>query len=222
VLDGLKDAVTQRWQPDSRRVVVLIGDAPPHRDDEVAIRNMLTSFARGESTVHTIATAEDRRKRTANPVTRRTFETIAKTGKGQFSMLEADDTILTQVLSLAFGAEYRKDLEEVYAIVDKRLLRTDVAALDVVQRGDLATIERALRRPIVDENVVKAIVSLKPPEVLGFLAEKLGDRSFPPAGRQAAAFALMRALELRRPPIDPESDEPLKRAEVDALLRKIR
>lgn len=221
VLDGLKEATTQRWQPNSRRVVVLIGDAPPHQEDEATIRHMLTSFARGEAVVHTIASAEDRRKRTANPDTKRTFEAIAKTGKGQFSMLEADDTILTQVLSLAFGAEYRKDLEEIYALVDKRLLRTDVAALDLVQRGDLAAIESALRRRVVDENVVKAIITLKPPTVLRLLAEKLGDRGFPSTGRQAAAFALMRALELRRPPIDPEQDEPLKRAEVEALLRRI-
>ncbi len=222
VLDGLKEATSQRWQSNSRRVVVLIGDAPPHKEDEAAIRNMLASFARGEATVHTIASAEDRRKRTANPDTKRTFEAIAKTGKGQFSMLEAEDTILTQVLSLAFGPEYRKDLEEIYALVDTQTKRTDVVALDAVQREDLQAIERALRRPVVDQDFIKAIITLAPPPVLRFLAEKLGDRGFPVAGRQAAAFALMKALELRRPPIDPENDEPLPRAGVEALLRKIR
>ena len=168
----------------------------------------------------TIATPDTSRTNRANPETQRTFQSIARDGKGQYSVLEAEDAVLQQVLSLAFGNDSRRDLDEVYALVEKQARRTDVAALDVVQRGDLGAIDRALRHNPVDDEVVKAAITMRNPSVTSFLVEKLGDQSFPPHGRQACAFAVMQILELRRPALDPEADVALRPREVEALLRR--
>ncbi|MEZ5966116.1 MAG: VWA domain-containing protein [Planctomycetota bacterium] len=221
VLEGLKQATTQRWLPNSRRVVVLIGDAPPHREDERSLRTLVQSFARGQAFVHAIATVDGVRSRQPNPDTKRSFESIATEGHGVYSLLEGEDTILKQVLALAFGTEHRRDLDEVYALVDRRTQRTEVAALDIVQRGDLAAIEKGLRHDPVDDEIVKAAIKLKSDTVTRFLVEKLGDARFPSHARQACSYAVMRILELRQPPLDPEGNGALAPPDVARLLQRL-
>jgi len=221
VLDALRAATSQRFEPKSRRVVVLIGDAPPHRDDEGRLKSLIQAFARGQAFVHSIATVDGPRSRTPNPDTKRTFEDIAREGHGQFSTLEGEDTVLQQVLALAFGTEHRRDLDEVYALVEKRTQKTEVAALDVVQRADLKAIEAGLRQMPVDDEVVKAVIKLRQPDVMRYLIERLADTRLPPHGRQACSYAVMRLFNLPEPPLDPESDAVLPVAARDRLLRQL-
>ncbi|HLU40025.1 MAG TPA: vWA domain-containing protein [Planctomycetota bacterium] len=219
VLDGLRTAVNQRWLPGSRRVVVLIGDAPPHRGDLDTLHQVIKRFARGQAFVHAIATS-DRMNKEPHPDTRHAFEAIARIGNGQYGLLEGHDTVLEQVLALAFGNEHRRDLDEIYAIVAKRTERTDVEALDIVHRGDLEAVERALRKNPVDDEIVKAAIRMPNPKVTRWLVERLGDRSFPPHARQACSFAVMQILGLGRPPLDPESNDTLRGAALENLLSK--
>lgn len=221
VLAGLKQATTQRWLPKSRRVIVLIGDAPPHKEDEASLRSLVQNFAKGQAFVHTIATVDAMRSQKPNEDTQRTFEAIAREGHGVYSVLEGEDTILQQVLALAFGTEHRRDLDEINALVDKRTQQTEVSALDIVQRGDLEAVEKGLRRNPVDDEIVKAAIKLKNDKVTRFLVEKLGDARMPPHARQACSFVVMRLLQMREPPLDPETDKEMPGREVERLLRRL-
>jgi hypothetical protein len=227
VLDGLKTATSQRWLPDSRRVVVLIGDAPPHAADEPKLRSAVRAFANADSTVHAIPlltgfSSETRRKTPKfDSETQRTFASIAKDGKGQCVLLERADRVLLQVMTLAFGAEHSRDLDEIYALVDKRTQRTEVSVLDAVHRGDLGALGKALRRAPVDDEFVKAAIKLGKPAITRFLIERLADSSYPPHSRQACSYAVMQLLQLDEPPLDPEVDTPLRQAEMQELLARV-
>lgn len=224
VLDGLKAAFTQKWLPKSQRVVVLIGDAPPHKQDESPLRSLLQNFVRERAVVHTLGTMRAARGSDLSGDAKRAFESlqgIAKLGKGQAALLEQDEAVLREVLSMAFGSENRRDLDEVFELVDKRTQRTAVEALDAVQRGDLASIERGLRKNPVDDEYVKALIKLGTPATTRFLVEKLADEGFPPHARQAAAFAVMQILRLHDPPLDPEVDQVLSRQHMERLLRRL-
>jgi Mg-chelatase subunit ChlD len=221
VLDGLKVALGQRWLPKSRRVVVLIGDAPPHRSDEDSLRKIVQAFARGQAFVHAIVATQAARSHRPDPETARTFASIARAGNGEYALLEAEDAVLQQVLTLAFGNESRRDLDEVYQLVERQTKRTDVGALDLVQRGDLAGVDRALRRKPVDDEVVKAAIGLRTPAVTRFMVDRLGDAAFPAHSRQACSFAVMRVLALAQPPLDPETDLPLRGKVLEELREQL-
>lgn len=224
VLDAMKVATAQKWLPRSQRVVVLIGDAPPHADEENSLRSLLQTFCRERAVVHALGTMRAPRGRELEGDARRAWkalENIAKLGKGQAALLEKDEAVLRDVLTMAFGTDNRRDLDEIFELVDKRTKRTEVAALDAVQRADVAAIDRALRQNPVDDEFVKALIKLKSPDSTRFLIEKLADAGFPAHGRQAAGFAVMQILNLYQPPLDPEVDVPLPRREADALLRRL-
>jgi Mg-chelatase subunit ChlD len=222
VLEGLEEALRQTWNPTARRVVVLVGDAPPHKATWARIRARVGAFVKdGRSCVHAIVTATDERDRTAREALR-AFEEIARLGRGQCLQLGNDVEILRHVLSLAFGSEFRRNIDEVFAILQRDRHLIPPATQAWVQRNDRDALARELdRRPVADE-VVRALIGADR-AVLRSIVELANRPDLSGSARQAISYVLQQALDLQRPPLDPLADGPpppaVRRALLDLLER---
>lgn len=209
VLEAMKVAVQQPWAPRSRRVVVLIGDAPAHPQTESQLERLVRAFATdGSACVHAIITASDLMGRPEKDV-QRSFERIARAGKGSCVNSEREDSILKQVLSLAVGSEFRDNIEHLFDLVAEREGKVSTRALDLVRRLDADELRRELSRTVVDDDVVEALIRDGRRPTAEMLIRLLAGDALPAQGLHAAGFALQNLLGIQRPLIDPEHPERL-------------
>lgn len=210
VLEALELAINQPWAPRARRVIVLIGDAPAHRETEGKLERMVRSFSSdGTSHVHAIITASELVGSPERDV-QRSFERIAKAGRGTCVNSERDDTILKLVLSLAVGSEFRDNIDKLFDLVDERDGKIATRVLDMVRRFEKDDIRRELSRPVIDDDIVEALARSRSREVADFLVKLLTDGSLPPQGLHATGWALKGMLGIGEPLIDPEHPQRLE------------
>lgn len=222
VREGLKEAFDQKWRRGSRRVVILIGDAPPHANSMLTIGKEVRSFMRGgTSSLHGIVTRPNGGRRLPSD-TLAMFEKIAKQGKGRCLPFEDEEGLMLDVLSLAFGKEYKSNLEEVYRIVDSRNSKVSMEARRVVRSTSGDLLRRKLSSSPVPDNVVREIVRHPNEDLAIQLIEILSRPRYPEPGRHAAAYALQQMLELRSPPLDPEEGGRLSVPEARQLTAMVR
>ncbi len=215
---GLTAAFRQHWRPGARRVVVLAGDAPPHREDLAPLLQEVRGFVGDRrSFVHTLVTSPDR----AGEDTVDVFRSIAAAGNGASEPIEHHDRVLQRVLSLAFGREFDRDLEAVIRSVERERDRVDVASLHLVRRGGDVLRRALLQRPVTTE-LWNAVVRRPRRATATVLLDLLGDPRTPLHTRHACAAALQRVLELPVPPIEPESGEPPSQRQLGRLHQAAR
>ena len=124
VLAGLQVAVKQAgWRPAGRRLIILIGDAPPHRAEAEPLLKQVAAFYRSGGQVTTLdvsdeanpALLEARLNRTVNRAMYRgtpsyDFKRIAQAGGGDAATLDGDIHLVRRIVSLIFGDVYSADL----------------------------------------------------------------------------------------------------------------
>ncbi len=209
VFDGLKAAVGQKWQRNSRRLVILVGDAPPHKKTNSKIQGLVRRFAsNGKSFVHAFVTSPNGRGQLTK-TTQTAFKKIARTGKGQCLDFDDEAEILQAVLSLAFGRAYKRSLDEVYKLVDKRNQKISVLAREIVRKGDKSLLLKQFSRRPVRDDIVRAIIKSRSRKVTMHLIDFLQMRTLPQEGRHAASYIVQRLLDLPSPPIDAERGTPI-------------
>ena len=111
VLAGLRQAIERtKWRPDSKRVVILFGDAPPHESEIPLVEAIVGEF---KGTVHTVDV-------TGYPYAKSTrvrvplFQDIAKWGNGTCVRLANEQDLLRQLLLLTLGPKHRASIEALY------------------------------------------------------------------------------------------------------------
>lgn len=214
VYDGLQAAFRQSWRRDSKRVVVLAGDAPAHRRDRGVLMSEVAEFvARGNTFVHTLVTSP----RDAGPDTHELFRSIAQAGNGECLPLEDHEQVLKRVLEFAFGRQYGDDLAEARDVL-KKTGQTATWALDLSRRGG-SDLELALRERHVDAALLNALVRLPKRRVVEQLIRTLGYPKTPTHTRQAVAWVLQRVFDLSQPPIDAVTGEPASERTRSHLLK---
>ncbi|HEB51845.1 MAG TPA: VWA domain-containing protein [bacterium] len=200
---GLRAAFQQNWRHSTRRVVVLAGDAPTHREDLGKLLQEVRRFAHDRrSFVHTLITSPDR----AGKDTFEQFRRIAAAGNGVCEPIDHHERILQRVLALAFGREFTEDLAAVIRAVERDRDRVDVQSLHLVRKGG-SKLARALRQRPVPTTLWNALVRRPRRSTAKLLIDLLADDRAPEHSRHAAAAALQRMLDLPLPPIDAVSGE---------------
>jgi len=221
IFEALKEAVDQNWQKGAKRVIVLIGDAPAHARTRAKIKRLLRRFTRnGRSFVHAIMTSPHS-GRDVEIETQECFGEIAKLGRGSCIFLDAEDKILKHVISLSIGKEYSENIDEVYQIAESRREQVSPKALDLVRRLDFSRIERELRKKTVADDLIKALSRKRDRDLAIFLIGILRRGKFPSTGREAAAYALKRILDLDVPPIDSDTGRAINRRTEVWLRRRV-
>lgn len=210
---GLVTAMGQTWRPTARRVIVLAGDAPTHPGE---IRELLQDVRRftedRRSFVHTLITSPDR----AGEDTHRQFRRIARNGRGVCEPISNQRQIMQRVLTLAFGKEFDRDIEEVMSHVTTLRDRVDTTSLHLVRRAG-PELAAALRQQPMPRPLWNALVRKPRRPVAVVLLELLADKRTAVGTRHAVAAALQQILELEAPPIDPQSSAPASRRRLKAL-----
>lgn len=220
VLEGLKAAIDQKWLKNSRRLVVLVGDAQPHKRTMRKILSLVRRFtSNGRSFVHAFVTSpNDDGEMTKE--TQAAFRKIARAGKGECLDFEQEDKILTAVLSLAFGRAYKRSLDEVHRLVDKRNQRISTLAREIVRKADRNQLLKQFSQRPVRDDIVRAILQTRSRACTLHLIDFLKLPKLPPDGRHAASYIVQRVLNLDDPPVDPEQALPISSRRHDYLRRR--
>lgn len=214
VLAGLRAAFAQDYAPDSCRVVVLAGDAPPHPRDLPPLFQAVQRFtAGGKATIHTLLTDQDPQSDAGAA-----FAEIASRGGGRRWTVAESHQLLGHVLQAAFGAEYEANLDAARRAVGARRENPPTKARFLARQGGpelLAALDVAAPPP----ELIDALAKAPRREVALQLIDALAGPRLRPATRQAMAHALQRMLALRQPPIDPMDPRPIAPALAAALRR---
>jgi len=123
---GLQTAMQRAgWKADSKHVIVILGDAPPHPERMQATLDLARSFHAGGGTVTAIDVSFDANPKVAAArlhkrvedlltIERRgvmpEFQEIAKSGGGDASNLEGDRTITRSIAVLIFGKRWAEQV----------------------------------------------------------------------------------------------------------------
>jgi Mg-chelatase subunit ChlD len=107
VYPALKVALTKlSWRPESTKVLVIVGDAPPHIGYGLHCVEMVQkSRAQSQLTTHVIQASAKEIKH---------FPEIAKAGGGRCVSLEDDDTLMAEITGLTLGDRYQEEFREFF------------------------------------------------------------------------------------------------------------
>ena len=109
VFPALKLAYSQlTWLPDHTKVLILVGDGPPHVGYGTQCVQMAERAARAQLTTHVIQTTRDDR-----PV--KHFPQIAEAGGGRCLWLDADDSLVAEIAGLTLGDRFGDEFREFFA-----------------------------------------------------------------------------------------------------------
>lgn len=112
VHEGLRWATEEnQFRGSARKVVLLFGDAPPHREFYDDCLRIASDFARQKQGVVSTVTCKATRMRE--------FEQIAETGGGEAFLTSDERRIMTELLTLVFGSKHRGKVIEAFELMDR-------------------------------------------------------------------------------------------------------
>ena len=119
------------WRPYAKKIIVLVGDSPPKKDDFAPLLTRIHSFRNNNGTLNTVDVAAEEHERferefwhkvhgaeppQVSPLpefyqqTRAAFKVLANAGGGAMRSLSEDAQINQQVLILAFGEQWQRQV----------------------------------------------------------------------------------------------------------------
>ena len=111
VFEGISEAMTHGgWRPNSHRVMILIGDAPPHpqKDGYKKTLKLVGDWRKNaKGIVHVVDTTGYNRLMDE-------FLMISKAGGGQPVILNDEQKIVRELIPLILGVEWKDRLQEAY------------------------------------------------------------------------------------------------------------
>jgi hypothetical protein len=135
VLAGLTTATKQlKWRQDAKKVIILVGSSPPHAADVPAIRTLVATWHGQGGVINTIDVSErlhEEHERKLNlwlygeepkeisPLPdfykqlQESYGEIAYNGGGTSVRIDQDDLLMRQLLVLAFGKQWEKEVARV-------------------------------------------------------------------------------------------------------------
>ena len=135
VLAGLTTATKQlKWRADAKKVIILVGSSPPHVADVPAIRTLVASWRAQGGVINTIDVSERLHEEHERKLARwlygeelkeisplpdfykqlqESYGEIARSGGGTSVRIDQDDLLMRQLLVLAFGKQWEKEVARV-------------------------------------------------------------------------------------------------------------
>ncbi len=198
VLAGLRYCEDMEWKPGAQRVVVLIGDAPPHRREARDATAVARQIHRAGGTVHAVVTFDPKGKRTdpldAEAV--RTFKDIARSGGGTFASLARTRDLVPELLVLSFGERWREEIEMAYEKVARRDTWRYRYLDKKLSAGDFESVVRKLRLTPIYPGLVELLLEERNPELIPRIMEAMQAR-LPNENLWAGVYILARKLGMR-------------------------
>jgi hypothetical protein len=223
--EGLRVATESlAWRDGTRRVVILVGDAPPHEDDEGATLQLVRNFSRGAQSAVSVlfTTAEtDGRPTERETRARASMEKIARAGGGILSGLAESVNLRDRILDASFGTEW---IEEIRALVSRqRDDRRQRIVASKVRAGDVKWLLQYLDDEPIHPAIVDGCIELFDRRVAERALELLSDESRSRTVRSVALYILKRTVapgvpfEVQAPLSDQEGALSRFRREIERL-----
>lgn len=208
------------WTPGAHRVIVLAGDAPPHKNEVQEAVNLARSFRSRGGVVHTIAVTKPDEGRRPTPDEARAIDAlraIASAGGGGFEFLDTHGRIVEQMLATALGPQWRDTIETLG--VGRREGFRELSIREHETARDVAFFVSRLRDREIHHGIVDAIVRMSDRRLLPAIADVALDEKLPTENRLAAVYALKR---LSKYPVtfDPRAPSGERRLMADELRRQ--
>jgi Mg-chelatase subunit ChlD len=194
--EGLRVAIRElSWRPGARRVIIIVGDAPVHPENETAMNSMIRGFARDKnSLVNVLYTGADpnRPPTEQQARARKSMERVAKAGGGLLAelMTEGDD-LRMRITDATFGTAWRQEIARLIGrdgadpkqrIVDRKL-----------EARDRRWFLRNLSRTPVHPAIVNGSLTLFDAEIGAACLDLVLDEGAPQATRSVALHILKRS-----------------------------
>lgn len=111
VRDGLQWSIrNNQFRPHARKVILLFGDAPPHREQLQECLELAAQFRGQQGGVVSTVTC-----RAPKPLTE--FQQIARAGGGEAFLTGSEREIMTQLVVLVFGSRHRGKVIEAFRML---------------------------------------------------------------------------------------------------------
>lgn len=225
VYDAIRVAFEElEWRQDSYRAVLVVGDAPPHREDVSKLNQLLrdrTAGKRGKTFVSTICVASEKSGFGAEEIERvvSTFTEIAKHGRGEFTHLEDVQAVGDELIATVIGRNHRDAI--VAALRDTRHDFKDLILAEKVKKRDTAWLVHQFGRGKCDPVLIDALVRLQSHTVAQRCFAIVRNDAAPRPQREAAVYVLRRTTGYRGD-LDLERPFSTQTLEVDRLQDSIR
>ena len=113
VQEGLRWAIQEnRFRGNARKVILLFGDAPPHRQFYGECLRLASDFNRQQKGIVSTVTCR-------SPTKMWEFEQIAKSGGGEAFQTADEREIMRELLTLVFGSHYRDKVMEAFELTNR-------------------------------------------------------------------------------------------------------
>jgi Mg-chelatase subunit ChlD len=111
--EGLYWSSTEnQFRPQARKVILVFGDAPPHREKLQRCLQIATDFRKSEKGIVSTVTC-----RSSSPLPE--FYEIAMAGGGEAFLTSNQREIMTQLMVLVFGSQHRQKVIEAFKLMEK-------------------------------------------------------------------------------------------------------
>jgi Mg-chelatase subunit ChlD len=209
------------WRKEAHRVVIVVGDAPPHAEDMSKLRLLVNSARRRDSGKVVVSTIHVPRS-DADPAriaeTANVFAEIAQLGGGDALTLSDLSEVGEQLVVAVIGGEHRAAIVEALQRV-ARSPRERMVDGYVRERA----LQKLFSRFMVDEPdpaVIAGLIRLQGPSVAQRCLAVVRDEEAPRVRREAALYILRRCVAFRRA-LDLSRPIELQREALDELLHAI-
>jgi len=194
VYEGLKTAVRKlRWRKESKKVILLFGDAPPHEQELQRCRSVAGRFRHMGGVIHTIFTQVGAKESALDHTDRKTveaFRSIARYGGGTFNFLDQESQIIKSIQGLIFGTRYRQDVQRLSNKIDFGWKGRHIEKK--VRRRDIQFLLRHARRRPLHPLIVDGLIKIDDPLITRELRKIALDPGLPEMNRSAARYVLLR------------------------------
>ncbi len=115
--EGLRVAVSEfNWEKNSKKIILLIGDAPPHKQDMLKARELVEKFRNQMGGMVATLDTSIRSLQPVDPQSRQTvmpeFRQLAEAGGGESALMLDEVKVIRQMVVLAFGTKWESYLDE--------------------------------------------------------------------------------------------------------------
>ena len=115
--EGLRVAVSEfNWEKSSKKIILLIGDAPPHKQDMLKARELVEKFRNQMGGMVATLDTSIRSLQPVDPQSRQTvmpeFRQLAEAGGGESALMLDEVKVIRQMVVLAFGTKWESYLDE--------------------------------------------------------------------------------------------------------------
>ncbi len=117
VTDGLRVAINEfNWGKNSKKIILVIGDAPPHQEDMQQARDLVEKFKiRMNGMVATLDTSSHNFRPQGDALSQEVlpeFREIAMIGGGESARMIDEEKVIKQMAVLVFGTKWESYLDE--------------------------------------------------------------------------------------------------------------